>query len=45
MVRIQIYNLQTKLVQFKDRKKLKIYLMVRLKLSLNESTLKGLKYK
>ena len=45
MVRIQIYNLQTRLVQFKDPKKLKIYLMVRIKLSLNESTLKGLKYK
>ena len=43
MVRIETYNLQTRLVQFKDQKKLKMYLIVRIELSLNESTLKGLK--
>ena len=43
MVRIEIYILQTRLVQFKDQKKLKMYLIVRTELSLNENTLKGLK--
>ena len=37
MVRIEMYNLQTRLVQFKDQKKLKMYLIVRIELSLNET--------
>ena len=45
MVRIEMYNLQTKLAQFKDEKKLKTYLLARIELSLNENTLKGLKCK
>ena len=45
MVRIKMYNLQTKLAQFKDEKKLKTYLLARTELSLNENTLKGLKCK
>ena len=43
MVRIEMYNLQTRLVQFKGQKKLKMYLIVRTELSLNENTLKGIK--
>ena len=43
MARIETYNLQTELVQFKDQRKLKMYLIVRIELSLNENTLKGLK--
>ena len=39
-----MYNLQTRLVQFKDQKKLKAYLIVRIELSANENALKGLKY-
>ena len=46
MVRIEIFNLQTRLVQFKDpKKKVKTYLIVRIELSINENTLKGLKHK
>ena len=45
MVRIEMYNLQTKLVQFKDHKKLKTYLIVRIEFSLNENKLNGGKYK
>ena len=41
MVRIGMYNLQTRLLQFKDQKKLKMYLI----LSVNENTLKSLKHK
>ena len=44
MVRIEMYNLKTILTQFKDQKKLKTYLIVRIELSLNENMLKGLKY-
>ena len=40
-----IYNLQTRFVQFKDQKKLKSCLIVSIELSLNENALKGLKYK
>ena len=43
MVRIEMYNLQTRLLQFKDQKKLKMYLIVRIELSSNENTLKGRK--
>ena len=39
MVRIKIYNLQTRLVQFQGQKKLKMYVIVRIKLSLNENRL------
>ena len=42
---VELYNLQTRLVQIKDQKKLKTYLIVRIKLPLNENELKGLKYK
>ena len=42
---IELYNLQTRLVQIKDQKKLKTYLIVRIKLPVNENELKGLKYK
>ena len=45
MNRIEMYNLQTKLVQFKDQKKLKTYLIVRIELFVHEYALKGLKYK
>ena len=45
MNQIEMYKLQTSLVQFKDQKKLKTYLIVRIKLSVNEHALKGLKYK
>ena len=45
MVRIEMYNLKTILIQFKDQKKLKTYLIVRIELSLNENMFKGLKYK
>ena len=39
MVRIENYNWQTRLVQFKDqKKKLKTYLIARIELSLNENT-------
>ena len=43
MVRIEMYNLQTRLVKFKDQKKLKMYLIIRIDFSLNENMLKGLK--
>ena len=43
MVRIEMYNLQTRLLQFKAQEKLKMYLMVRIELPLNENTLKGRK--
>ena len=45
MNRIAIYNLQTRIVQFNDNKKLKKYLIVTIKLSVNENTLKSFKYK
>ena len=45
MKRIEMYNLQTRLVKFKDQKKLKTYLIVRIELSENENALKGLKHK
>ena len=44
MVRIEMYNLQTRLVQFKDQKKLKTSI-VRTELFLNANKLNGLKYK
>ena len=44
MNRIEMYNLQIRLVQFKDQKKQKTYLIVRIELSVNEYALKGLKY-
>ena len=40
-----MYNLQTKLVQFKDQKKLKAYLIARIELFVQEYALKGLQYK
>ena len=43
MVRIVMYNLQTRPVQFIDQKKLKAYLIVRTELSLNENRLNGRK--
>ena len=45
MNRIEMYNLQTRFVQFKEQKKIKTYLIVRIELSVNENALKGLKYK
>ena len=42
---IWINNLQTRLVQFKDQKKLKTYLIVTIELSLNKNELNGSKYK
>ena len=42
---IEMYNLQTRLVQFKDLKKQKPYLTVSIELSVNKNALKGLKYK
>ena len=36
MNRIEMYNLQTRLAQFEDQKKLKPYLIVKIKLSVNE---------
>ena len=45
MNRIEMYNLQTRLVEFKDQKKLKMCLIVSIELSVNENALKGLKYK
>ena len=44
MVRFEMYNLQTRLVQFKDQKKLKTSI-VRTELFLNANKLNGLKYK
>ena len=44
MVRIEMYNLQTRLAQFKDQKKLKTSI-VRTELFLNANKLNGLKYK
>ena len=45
MLRIERYNLQTSLVQFKYQKKLKTYLIVKIELSLNENKLNGHKYR
>ena len=45
MVRIEMYNLHTRLVQFKDQKKLKTYSVVKIELSLSENKLNGRKYK
>ena len=45
MVGIEMHYLETSLVQFKDHKKLKTYLIVRTELSLNENKLNGRKYK
>ena len=45
MVRIEMYNLQTRLLQVKDQKKLKTYLIVRNEFYLNENKLNGDKYK
>ena len=42
---IEMYNFQTRLVQFKDLKKQKPYLTVSIELSVNKNALKGLKYK
>ena len=36
MNRTEMYNLQTRPVQFKDQNKLKTYLIVRIELSVNE---------
>ena len=36
MNQIEMYKLQTSLVQFKDQKKLKTYLIFRIELSVNE---------
>ena len=44
MNKIEMYNLQTRLVQLNDHKKLKTYLIVRIELSVNENKVKGLKY-
>ena len=44
-VRIEMHNLQPDLYNLKTRKELKIYLIVRIELSLNENTLKSLKHK
>ena len=45
MLQIEIYNLQTSIVQFKYQKKLKTYLIVKIELSLNENKLNGHKYR
>ena len=45
MVRTEMYNLRTRLAQFKDQKKLKTYLIVRIELTSNENKLNGRKYK
>ena len=45
MVRIEMYNLQTKLVQFKDQKKLKMYSVVKIDFFLNENKLSNHKSK
>ena len=42
---IEMYNLQTRLVQCNDQKKLKRYLIVRIEPSVDENALKGLNYK
>ena len=39
MVRIELHNLQTRLAQFKDQKKLKMYLIVSIEPSLYENRL------
>ena len=39
MIRIAMYNLHTRLVQFKDQKKLKTYSLVKTELSINENKL------
>ena len=38
MVRNDMYNLLTRLVQFKDQRKAKVYIIVRIELSINENT-------
>ena len=38
-----MYNLQIRLVQFKDQKKLKTFLINRIELSINKNALKDLK--
>ena len=43
MVRIEMYNLQTRHVQFKDQKKLKTYSIVKSELSLNKNNAPDLK--
>ena len=43
MVRIEMYNLQTRHVQFKDQKKLKTYSIVKIELSLNKNNAPDLK--
>ena len=45
MVRIEMHNLQTNLVQYEDQKKLKTYAIVKIELSLNENKLNSHKYK
>ena len=40
MVRIEMYNLQSRLVQFKNQKKLTTYLIARTELSLNVKKVK-----
>ena len=40
-----MYNLQTRIVQFKDQKTLKTYLIVRTELTVNENKLNSRKYK
>ena len=45
MNRIKMYNLQTRPVEFKDLKELKMCLIVSIELSVNENALKGLKCK
>ena len=45
MNRIEMYNLQIRLVQFKDQKKLKTFLINRIELSINKNALKDLKQK
>ena len=41
----EMYNLQARLVQFKDQQKLKTYLIVTIELFVNGNALKDLKYK
>ena len=43
MNRIEMYNLQTRLVQFKDQKKLKTFLINRIEHSINKNALEDLK--
>ena len=44
IVQIEMYNLQTRPVKFKDQKKLKVYSIVKIELSLNENKFNVHKY-